>query len=33
MNIDSNGKRIVGRQWQALRNQMCEHRLRLWRGS
>jgi hypothetical protein len=32
MNIDASGKRIVGRRWQALRNRMCEHRLRLWRG-
>jgi hypothetical protein len=31
MNLDSRGRRIVGKRWQAYRNRICEHRLRLWR--
>lgn len=30
-NIDSNGKKVTGSQWQALRNRLLEHRLHLWR--
>jgi len=30
MNIDAKGQRIVGKRWQAQRNRICEHRLRLW---
>ncbi len=31
MNTDVKGHKIVGKRWQALRNRICEHRLRLWR--
>ena len=31
MNNDVKGHKIVGKRWQALRNRICEHRLRLWR--
>ncbi len=31
MNTDASGRRIVGKQWQAYRCRMFEHRLRLWR--
>jgi len=29
-NIDANGRRVVGEEWQALRNQILQYRLRLW---